>query len=50
MALLKKLSMGFTENPADGEQIYQVVKYADVALYQAKAQGRSGVLRFTRAM
>lgn len=46
----KTLSMGVAEHPADGEQLYQVIKYADVALYQAKTQGRNKVLRFTQEM
>lgn len=48
--LKKTLSMGVSEFPADGEQLYQVIKYADVALYQAKEQGRNRVVRFNENM
>lgn len=42
----KTISMGVAEFPKDGEQLYKVIKYADVALYQAKEQGRNLALRF----
>lgn len=48
--LKKTLSMGVAEYPQDGEQLYQVIKYADVALYQAKLQGRNRVLNFKPEM
>ncbi|MGL1931009.1 MAG: diguanylate cyclase [Desulfotalea sp.] len=49
-SIKKTLSMGVAEHPVDGDQLYQVIKYADVALYQAKSQGRNKVLRFTKEM
>lgn len=48
--LKKTVSMGVAEFPLDGEQLYQVIKYADVALYQAKQKGRNKVLKFTPEM
>lgn len=48
--LRKTISMGVAEFPLDGDQIYKVIKYADVALYQAKEQGRNRALHFTQEM
>lgn len=48
--LTKTLSMGVAEFPSDGDQLYKVIKYADVALYQAKNSGRNKVLRFDEEM
>ena len=48
--LKKTISMGVAEFPADGDQLYRVIKYADVALYQAKDQGRNRAIRFTEEM
>ncbi|THB77473.1 MAG: GGDEF domain-containing protein [Desulfobulbaceae bacterium] len=46
----KTLSMGTARFPADADQFYQTIKYADVALYQAKEQGRNRVLQFLPEM
>lgn len=46
----KTISMGVAEFPMDAEYLYKAIKYADVALYQAKDQGRNRVLRFTPEM
>lgn len=46
----KTISMGVAEFPADAEFLYKAIKYADVALYQAKDQGRNKVLRFKSEM
>jgi diguanylate cyclase (GGDEF)-like protein len=48
--LQKTISIGVAEFPADSDTFWQVVKFADVALYQAKSQGRNRVLRFVREM
>jgi two-component system cell cycle response regulator len=37
--LQKTISIGVAEFPADADSFWQVVKYADVALYKAKAGG-----------
>jgi diguanylate cyclase (GGDEF)-like protein len=50
-AVLKKtLSIGVAGYPDDSTTFWQVVKYADVALYQAKETGRNKVLRFSQEM
>jgi diguanylate cyclase (GGDEF)-like protein len=48
--LQKTISIGVAEFPADADTFWQVVKFADVALYEAKAAGRNRVLRFAPAM
>ncbi len=48
--LKKTISIGISEFPGDSEAIWQVIKFADVALYKAKEKGRNLVLRFTRDM
>ena len=48
--LQKTISIGISEFPLDADSFWQVVKYADVALYAAKTQGRNRVLRFNTAM
>jgi diguanylate cyclase (GGDEF)-like protein len=45
--LQKTISIGISVFPTDGETFWQVVKYADVALYHAKESGRNRVVRFT---
>ncbi|MDP2795034.1 MAG: GGDEF domain-containing protein [Sulfurisoma sp.] len=50
MVLQKTISIGVSEFPGDSETFWQVVKFADVALYQAKTQGRNRVVRFAREM
>lgn len=50
-AMLKKtISIGIADFPGDSETFWQAVKFADVALYQAKEQGRNRVIRFTPSM
>jgi diguanylate cyclase (GGDEF)-like protein len=46
----KTISIGIADFPNDSETFWQAVKYADVALYQAKDTGRNKCLRFTREM
>jgi diguanylate cyclase (GGDEF)-like protein len=48
--LQKTISIGVSEFPLDTDTFWQVVKYADVALYEAKTQGRNRVLRFDPVM
>ena len=48
--LRKTISIGFAVLPDDGDAFWQVVKYADVALYKAKELGRNRVVRFDTEM
>jgi diguanylate cyclase (GGDEF)-like protein len=48
--LQKTISIGVAEYPADSDTFWQVVKFADVALYQAKSTGRNRVVRFAPEM
>lgn len=48
--LRKTVSIGVAVFPEDGDSISQVIKYADVALYQAKQTGRNKVVRFQPEM
>jgi diguanylate cyclase (GGDEF)-like protein len=46
----RTISVGVAGYPNDSTSFWQVVKYADVALYQAKDTGRNKVLRFIPEM
>ncbi|WP_412851910.1 diguanylate cyclase [Ectothiorhodospira shaposhnikovii] len=48
--LHKTLSIGLAAYPDDAQAFWQVLKYADVALYAAKENGRNQVVRFTPEM
>jgi diguanylate cyclase (GGDEF)-like protein len=48
--LQKTLSIGIADFPADSDTFWQAIKFADVALYQAKEQGRNRVVRFAPEM
>lgn len=48
--LNKTISIGVAMFPEDGDSIREVIKYADVALYQAKQNGRNNVVRFKPEM
>ncbi|GAB6042680.1 diguanylate cyclase [Endothiovibrio diazotrophicus] len=50
-ALLQKtISIGIADFPTDSDTFWQAVKYADVALYKAKDQGRNRVIHFEPEM
>jgi diguanylate cyclase (GGDEF)-like protein len=48
--LSKTISLGICEFPTDTEGIWQAIKYADVALYEAKHRGRNLTVRFASEM
>lgn len=45
--LKKTISMGISDFPKDADGFWQVIKFADVALYKAKESGRNKCLQFT---
>jgi diguanylate cyclase (GGDEF)-like protein len=48
--LQKTISIGIADFPSDSDTFWQAVKYADVALYRAKEEGRNRVVRFNKNM
>ncbi len=46
----KTISLGTSEFPADTGTLWSCIKFADVALYRAKAEGRNRCVRFTKDM
>ncbi|MBA3005107.1 MAG: diguanylate cyclase [Desulfocapsa sp.] len=48
--LKKTLSIGASEFPGDTEGFWEAIKFADVALYRAKNEGRNRVVRFSPEM
>lgn len=50
IVIQKTISIGISDFPSDSETFWQAVKFADVALYQAKEQGRNRVIRFNPEM
>ena len=49
-SIQKTISLGVSEFPGDGEGFWQCIKYADVALYNAKDTGRNKAVRFEEEM
>ncbi len=49
-AIQKTISLGVSEFPADTGTLWSCIKYADVALYRAKTDGRNRCVRFTGDM
>lgn len=45
--LQRTISIGVAEFPVDGENFWHAIKYADVALYKAKASGKNRVVRYS---
>lgn len=50
IVLKKTISIGIADFPGDSSTFWQAVKFADIALYQAKETGRNRVIRFTKEM
>lgn len=50
VVIKKTISIGLADFPGDSETFWQAVKFADVALYQAKETGRNRVVRFAPEM
>ncbi|MGE5548497.1 MAG: diguanylate cyclase [Solirubrobacterales bacterium] len=50
VVLKKTISIGIADFPSDSDTFWQAVKFADVALYQAKESGRNRVIRFSKEM
>ncbi len=50
VVLRKTISIGVCEYPIDSDKFWQAVKFADVALYEAKENGRNRVVRFSKDM
>jgi len=46
----KTISLGVSEFPADTGTLWSCIKFADVALYRAKDEGRNRSVRFTKDM
>ncbi len=50
MEFNKTISIGISEFPGDTDMIWEAIKFADVALYEAKNRGRNRVVRFNADM
>lgn len=48
--LKKTISIGVSEFPKDTDGFWEAIKFADVALYRAKEEGRNRVVRFAPEM
>lgn len=48
--LKKTISVGYSMFPTDSDGFWEAIKFADVALYRAKEEGRNRVIGFTRDM
>ena len=49
-SIKKTISIGYAIFPADSENLWQCIKYSDVAMYKAKTAGRNRVVRFEKSM
>ena len=50
ITLKKTLTIGVSLFPKDSENFWQAIKFADVALYRGKEEGRNRVVRFEASM
>lgn len=50
ITLTKTISIGVADFPTDSDTFWQAVKFADVALYKAKEQGRNRIIHFKPEM
>ena len=48
--LTKTISIGVSIFPKDTKKIWEAIKYADLALYEAKHTGRNRVVRFDKKL
>ncbi len=48
--LKKTISIGYSEFPADTDGFWESIKFADIAMYRAKQDGRNRVVGFTSDM
>lgn len=48
--LHKAISVGVADHPNDADLMYKAIKFADVALYEAKRTGRNRIVRFKPEM
>ena len=48
--LRKTISVGISEFPTDADSFWQAIKFANVAMYEAKETGRNKSVRFSREM
>lgn len=44
----KTVSIGYSFFPADTDQFWKCIKYADISLYEAKSTGRNKVIKFSK--
>lgn len=50
ITIQKTISIGIADFPSDSDTFWQAVKFADVALYRAKEEGRNRIVRFEPSM
>jgi len=48
--LQKTLNIGISKFPADGDTIWECIKFADTALYVAKTTVRNKIVEYTKEM